>query len=138
MSAANPTRVYRATDSIGTVYTTPSTRPLAFCIAFTGGVGHTAWSNNDANSEKAAARKRRVSKLPGTILTGCAVEILDAIEVAREPRVPALTPAQRQDRHRVRKDAQAGGWRAALVAIEAAKTIAGARAIAQAALAVGP
>lgn len=131
MSVANPTYYYRATDSGGSVYTTSRTRPIAFCVVFVGGWGKTFWSNSQANAQKMVKQKRQLAKAPNTILTGRSVELLDAIAFTAEPRGPALTAAQRQEIYRVRRDAEAHGWRAALVAIEGADTIEQARYIAR-------
>ena len=133
MIAPRQTNTYCATDSSGAVYTTSSSRPLGFCIVFTGGAGVTLWSNDHANAEKAAARKRRLAKVQGIALTGCTVEILSTVETART-RTEPMTDSQRQERYRNRKAARAVAHRAALEAIMRAETIGLAQAIARKAL----
>ena len=134
MIAPRQTHTYRATDSSGTVYTTSSSRPLGFCIVFTGGIGVVIWSNDRSNAEKAAARKRRFAKVPDINLTGCTVEILSTVETARI-RTEPMTDSQRQERYRNRKGARAVAHRAALEAIMRADTIGAAQVIARKALA---
>ena len=134
MIAMRQTHTYQATDSSGTVYTTSSSRPLAFCVVFTGGMGSVVWSNNRNDAERAAARKRQVAQVPGILPTGCTVEILSTVETARI-RTEPMTDSQRQERYRNRKAARAVAHRAALEAIMRAETIGLAQAIARKALA---
>ena len=133
MIAMRQTHTYRATDSTGIFYTKSSSQPLAFCVVFTGGFGIAVWSNDRANAERAAVRKRQVARAPGILLTGCTVEILDTVETART-RTEPMTDSERQERYRNRKVARAVAHRAALEAIMRAETIGLAQAIARKAL----
>ena len=73
------TKTFTATTSAGKVYTrTSKSFDFAFCVAYVGTNEVPAWTTDRAKAERVAASMRKTAAKSDCMVSGAAVEILEA------------------------------------------------------------